>query len=1827
MTGIITRSHRVNHAKWKHLPKERSCCNVVRHLISATNLHKKSAKSCTGGVYNEKETKFLGSKKKGFHQELDKKKVPKAKHVQTSVSLENEDSRERPAVSVYSRITRAKSKFISGTEMANNDIGGDVACKDAENTLERKKSNMGLKVHKMRTGENIPQADAEFVEQTQDRMIEGRMTRSKKNMLLLIQADKEIEGAGDLNHHTNEEICIGKYDKNPVLTYDHTLQRKRKRMSAMMYGEELEYSYCFTGKDLASEPQTKKDLPVRVTTRSAIHKQNASTTINNQIIRKDKELNGELKGECKEAEVAQQDQLEFAARLESQEKSKSFKWKDLKENVSSPEALRKPSEQKDEILLGTKDSHLSRNLRNTRSTVGKEIVNPVQISDLSPQKNHGEKVVVHATEGSRRGKAIAMASIPKRMTRSMQKDLLDLELVQINEKRLITCKRKRLEGGHSPIPRKSIRIKKQPISFTMECTEETQSVDEQCIKSDNSLKMKSEEPDLNGCGKLEDKDQCNNSNPASGKLNLSKSVKGIVDLKGKRPLYMISNRREKPKFDVRRKEYLTRSKDKEEHSSLKVEGLISPCYKNALHSSIERPGDDNVSSPTDEPTVMPPTESDTLETSVRQFPMDTDIEVHLCLKSEGEAKSFLQDTSHLEQPVKTLVGNQPPYLCYEQTYNDSIPEIPGYQNVFCNGSRKLNLYETIKGREDLAGNEHLYRKAKRKEKKKYDIRRKEYLTRSKHVERNIQEDEDKHSSFKAEPSTTPCDTNELNSNTKDPREVDVPITTNELVVLPPVESAKVDTSVGKYSMDKDSADHLKLKWEGQTKPSQQNTPGLKLLEKYYVDNQQICNKTIPETMGCSNAVGEFQLGTPLVVSNIDQVDAKSGDLAGSSDGPLKVTACHVESSHCFDGNSCPVLKKETCEITFISGINFDPVRKSDESGVDEHDCVPHDEFGDVKKKCFKIVNNPNDLGGRQMRPRPLDPLQPLPVFIEGRDQEFHDLNSAPFQWHSRHHGEEKFSIVASSRSEHTSSSLKLKKQEIKIPSYRNVAGYHEVRRSLNGGKSVCTIPGPYIRHFVSDKNQITGSEYDLEEDDEEWLRSFNEGNAERKISFQLTEDKFEELMEYFEKESAKVSAHWGVNDPVVDSLRHSTDKRNPISDAGKEELVHLGGKDSSTLSNVSQTSDCCICNGGEDSISNSVNRCKSCGIYVHHSCYGVNGQQNTGQADRLKISDWLCRKCEVLGGANVHICCAICGKNGGALKPTTNPGKWAHVVCALYTNETFFLDSDSMEPIDGVSTVEVRSRRQKRLCYLCGARVGSCERCSVYGCGAVFHISCGVNQGAYFEMQHNNQEVVNVRSFCPGHANDAHRGFVEEGSNVKDTCETPIKDDASVPKKQRRRMLRHRIKSAVRLNRCKTVSRNKMLFVDDSLHTDKSSISSFLNLTGTSEQQQVPRLSDKMQNKDANIGPTEGSVLSKLNTNGIERNKFIELKEVLKANVAPASHVRGVYSYWLRKRVQKKGPLLQRLQQEETAKIHGIFNQDSAGIREYFGLKEDLLDKLVGCSSTDFKMVLKKLRGLQRGLKSVRSMAKVVIEREKLKAHLVSDFPLLAQTKLFALQRELGFMSCFLCKSSESLLLCAQCKRIFCFQCYKHWKVQGVKSFRILSCKKCFCMDCEAVYKADSVNSPSEKFSMKSPQTDVSQRITEVPKSSDYSSDATVKRTMGCEVEDAPKSITNGVCSVSKTEVAEDTDSKADASVNPNKQVFDNTCNFCPLTADAASFKVIDGHPMDAKGRQQSPCKTVLLSDFTDAVNLNNSSLGKSPSNYCDKNVQKTCSKRRKPDT
>jgi hypothetical protein len=61
------------------------------------------------------------------------------------------------------------------------------------------------------------------------------------------------------------------------------------------------------------------------------------------------------KVEDKKVDVTKQEQLEFVAHLESRKKSMSYKWKDIKRNVSSPEAsikMYERSEKTSGTLLG-----------------------------------------------------------------------------------------------------------------------------------------------------------------------------------------------------------------------------------------------------------------------------------------------------------------------------------------------------------------------------------------------------------------------------------------------------------------------------------------------------------------------------------------------------------------------------------------------------------------------------------------------------------------------------------------------------------------------------------------------------------------------------------------------------------------------------------------------------------------------------------------------------------------------------------------------------------------------------------------------------------------------------------------------------------------------------------------------------------------------------------------------------------------------------------------------------------------------------------------------------------------------------------------------------------------------------------------------------------------------------------------------------------------------------------------------------------------------------------------------------------------------------------
>lgn len=108
-----------------------------------------------------------------------------------------------------------------------------------------------------------------------------------------------------------------------------------------------------------------------------------------------------------------------------------------------------------------------------------------------------------------------------------------------------------------------------------------------------------------------------------------------------------------------------------------------------------------------------------------------------------------------------------------------------------------------------------------------------------------------------------------------------------------------------------------------------------------------------------------------------------------------------------------------------------------------------------------------------------------------------------------------------------------------------------------------------------------------------------------------------------------------------------------------------------------------------------------CDIGVHQDCYGVPRGTNA--------DTWRCRRCAqqvklaetaaegrrgTRGDAQAQeqrgpVECCLCPVTGGALKPTTVDGLWAHLVCALWLPEPIIQGERQLEPIDNLLNVDL----------------------------------------------------------------------------------------------------------------------------------------------------------------------------------------------------------------------------------------------------------------------------------------------------------------------------------------------------------------------------------------------------------------------------------------------------------------------------------------------------------------------------------------------------------
>jgi hypothetical protein len=204
---------------------------------------------------------------------------------------------------------------------------------------------------------------------------------------------------------------------------------------------------------------------------------------------------------------------------------------------------------------------------------------------------------------------------------------------------------------------------------------------------------------------------------------------------------------------------------------------------------------------------------------------------------------------------------------------------------------------------------------------------------------------------------------------------------------------------------------------------------------------------------------------------------------------------------------------------------------------------------------------------------------------------------------------------------------------------QKVAVYEVLERKVSPVKEI----EKYSRFVEATEDELDQRvEYDMDEQDREWLDDFNKRMA--KLAHKpCSMDLFEYMMDQFEKE-------WF----------------NLIKDVPKEAHVEIQYPEETT---------CAVCDDGEAENSNAIVFCDGCNLAVHQDCYGV---------PFIPEGQWLCRRCMIAPGRPVS--CVLCPSKEGAFKQTST-NKWCHLMCAIWIPECHVQNAVYMEPIEGIKDI------------------------------------------------------------------------------------------------------------------------------------------------------------------------------------------------------------------------------------------------------------------------------------------------------------------------------------------------------------------------------------------------------------------------------------------------------------------------------------------------------------------------------------------------------------
>ncbi|KAF8270626.1 PHD-zinc-finger like domain-containing protein [Lactarius quietus] len=268
------------------------------------------------------------------------------------------------------------------------------------------------------------------------------------------------------------------------------------------------------------------------------------------------------------------------------------------------------------------------------------------------------------------------------------------------------------------------------------------------------------------------------------------------------------------------------------------------------------------------------------------------------------------------------------------------------------------------------------------------------------------------------------------------------------------------------------------------------------------------------------------------------------------------------------------------------------------------------------------------------------------------------------------------------------------------------SGVHDNQQRSYGYNdfSLFERPQHYIRYIEPLESELAVQvEYDMDEQDQEWLDSLNADRKKEQLD-KISYEAFEIVMDRLEKEWFDLT------------------KNIPKPD----------------LALPSEDSTCAICDDSEGENTNAIVFCDGCNLAVHQDCYGV---------PYIPEGQWLCRKCTV--SPENAVTCFLCPNEGGAFKQTVH-GEWVHLLCAIWIPETRVANDVFMEPITGVERIS--KQRWKLKCSVCDIREGACIQCSKNSCFLAYHVTCARKLKFLMPMKASSGlEPPPLQCFCEKH--------------------------------------------------------------------------------------------------------------------------------------------------------------------------------------------------------------------------------------------------------------------------------------------------------------------------------------------------------------------------------------------------------------------------------------------------------------------------------------------